>query len=84
MKTLKEIILNYCDIITEGYKFETAEQAYDAIQSKKLGVKINPNFLVNNDDLKEFKARILRTRLSAFYNVLRKNATSLVWHMQQH
>lgn len=73
MKALKEIILNYCDIITEGYKFETAEQAYDAIQSKKLGVKINPNFLVNNDDLKEFKARILRTRLSAFYT----NAKSL-------
>lgn len=73
MKTLKEIILDYCNIITEGYKFETAEQAYDAIQSKKLGVKINPNFLVNNDELKEIKARTLKAKLNAFYT----NAKSL-------
>lgn len=67
MKTLKETILGYCNIITEGYKFETAEQAFEAIQSKKLGVKINPNFLINDDEVKEIKTRVLKTRLNAFY-----------------
>lgn len=54
-------------IILEVYKFLNADDAYNAIQTKKLGVKVNPNFLISNDKLKEIKEQTLKSRLGAFF-----------------
>lgn len=67
MKTLKETIIEYCDILNEAYKFEDANSAFDAIQNKKLGVKVNPNFMVSNDNVGKVKGDVLKNRLSSYF-----------------
>lgn len=45
-------------ILLEAYKFSNVDEAYNAIQTKKLGVKVNPNFLVNPNEEKWMKENV--------------------------
>lgn len=73
-------------LLLEAYKFNNADEAYNAIKTKKLGVKV-PNFLLVNDekldkDLKEKLASYFRKASSLRINDPTYGVQFLISHIK--